>query len=607
MTVTLGISAFYHDAAAALVRDGEIVAAASEERFSRRKGDPGFPVSAISYCLEQANMLARDLDSVVFYDKPVRTFDRLISSYLHVAPRGLQSWLRAMPRWSSEKLHIKTIIQKSLSFGGPVLFTEHHLAHAGAAFYPSPFEEAAILTIDGVGEWATASIGFGQGEKIAMLIEMQFPHSLGLLYSAITYYCGFKVNSGEYKLMGLAPYGEPRYVDLLKDNVVKIADDGSIELNLDYFAFIDRMEMTSPQFDQLMGGKRRVPESRITKREMDLAASIQMLTEDVVLKMAQTARHKTRARNLCLAGGVALNCVANGKLLRSGIFDDIWIQPAAGDAGSALGAALCAQHDWHGIARPPLAGALDRQRGSFLGPAFSEREIEAFLTENNHTATYISPDDRADVIARALAEGAVVGFFNGRMEFGPRSLGARSILGDPRRVETQRVMNLSIKYRESFRPFAPSVLAEDVSDYFELDRPSPYMLLVAPVLETRREARGETLPSSDDLLEAVNQKRSDIPSVTHWDYSARVQTVHRETNPLFHGLLSRFKELTGYSVVVNTSFNVRGEPIVCTPRDAVQCFLRTEMDFLYLEGYWLDKTNCTQERSKEWQNTFTLD
>lgn len=607
MTVTLGISGFYHDAAAALVRDGEIVAAASEERFSRRKGDPGFPVSAISYCLEEAGILARDLDSVVFYDKPVRTFDRLLSSYLHVAPRGLRSWLEAMPRWSNEKLHIKMIIQQSLEFEGPVLFTEHHLAHAGAAFYPSPFDEAAILTIDGVGEWATASIGFGKDAKVDLLSEMHFPHSLGLLYSAITYYCGFKVNSGEYKLMGLAPYGEPRYVNLLKNNVVTIADDGSIELNLDYFSFIDRMEMTSPLFDELMAGKRRIPETRITKREMDLAASIQALTEEVVLKMAHTVRNKTGARNLCLAGGVALNCVANGKLLRSGIFDDIWIQPAAGDAGSALGAALCVQHECHGVPRPLLQGRLDRQSGSYLGPAYSEPEVKAFLTANGHTATHVKPEDRATVIAQALADGKVVGFFNGRMEFGPRSLGARSILGDPRRVETQRVMNLSIKYRESFRPFAPSVLAEDVGVYFELDRPSPYMLLVAPVVESRREPRQAALPGSEDLLEAVNQKRSDIPSVTHWDYSARVQTVHQDTNPLFHGLLSRFKELTGYGVVVNTSFNVRGEPIVCTPEDAVQCFLRTEMDFLYLEGYWLDKRNFAQERSKDWQNTFALD
>jgi carbamoyltransferase len=607
MPVTLGISAFYHDAAAALVRDGDIVAAASEERFTRRKGDPSFPISAISYCLEEAQLEMGGVDSVVFYDKPSLTFDRLMATYIAVAPKGRESWLQAMPRWLGEKLHIPTIIRESLEYDGPVLFTPHHLAHAAAAYYPSPYDEAAILTIDGVGEWATASFGIGQGSEVRLLKEMRFPHSLGLLYSALTYFCGFKVNSGEYKLMGLAPYGQPRYLDLLKKHVARIEEDGSVTLYMECFSFMDSMQMTSDHFAKLIGGPPRQPESRITRREMDLAASIQAFTEEVVLTMAETVRRNTGKSKLCMAGGVALNCVANGHLLRRGIFDDIWIQPAAGDAGSALGAALCIQHNWHDVPRSSLDNRLDRQQGSYLGPAFSEAEVKAYLEANHYAATWLPPEDRAATVARALADGKIVGFFNGRMEFGPRSLGARSILGDPRRPDTQRVMNLSIKYRESFRPFAPAVLAEDVAEYFELDRPSPYMLLVAPVRQDRCKQRDMAVPESEDLLLAVNQIRSDIPSVTHWDYSARVQTVHAETNPLFHKVLTHFKELTGYGVLVNTSFNVRSEPIVCTPEQAVRCFLRTDLDFLYLEGFWLDKREHEKDDSEEWRNEFVLD
>jgi carbamoyltransferase len=607
MTTTLGISCFYHDAAAALVCDGEIIAAAQEERFTRRKADPAFPVNAIRYCLEEGRVSARGLDSVVFYDKPVLTFDRLVKSYLAVAPRGLRSWLISMPRWISQKLHIPTIIRESLGYAGPILFTPHHMAHAASAFFPSPYEEAAILTIDGVGEWATASYGVGEGKEVRLLKEMRFPDSLGLLYSAFTYFCGFKVNSGEYKLMGLAPYGEPRYLDQIKEHIAIIRDDGSLALNLDYFGFLDRLEMTSPRFERLFGGPRRLPESRITRREMDLAASIQTFAEEAMLKMARWVHKETGKRYLCLAGGSALNCVANGRILREGPFDDLWIQPAAGDAGGALGAALAVQFGYHGVNRPPSNG-LDHQKGSFLGPSFSEHEVEAFLRAKGCPYQRLEPSARALAVAQALADGHIVGFFSGRMEYGPRALGARSILGDARRADTQRVMNLKIKYRESFRPFAPSVLAERVNDYFELDRPSPYMLLVAPVRKERCLPRQGDIPEDDDLLPVVNQKRSDIPAVTHWDYSARIQTVHKETNPLYHEVLRCFEELTGYGVIVNTSFNVRGEPIICTPEDAYRCFMRTEMEYLYLEGFWLDKKSQPEmKETKNWRDEFGLD
>jgi carbamoyltransferase len=604
---TLGISCFYHDAAAALIGNGEIVACAQEERFTRRKYDPSFPMNAISYCLEEGGILPRDLDTVVFYDKPVLTFDRLVSSYLAVAPRGLRSWLTSTPRWISQKLHIPSIIRDSLGYEGPILFTPHHLAHAASAFFASPYEEAAILTIDGVGEWATATYGVGGGSEVRIMKEMHFPDSLGLLYSAFTYFCGFKVNSGEYKLMGLAPYGEPRFLNLIKQHIATIREDGSVELNLEYFGYLDGLEMTSPRFDQLFGGPRRQPESRITRREIDLAASIQAFAEEAILKMVRRVHEETGKRHLCLAGGVALNCVANGRILREGPFEDLWIQPAAGDAGGALGAALAVQFGYHGVKRE-LSKGLDREKGGYLGPAFTQDEVEAFLQVRGYPYKRLDSKERAITVAKALAEGHVVGFFSGRMEYGPRALGSRSILGDPRREDMQRVMNLKIKYRESFRPFAPSVLVEHVSDYFELDRPSPYMLLVAPVQKSRRLPREGGVNENVDLKLAVNQKRSVIPAVTHWDYSARVQTVDKNANPVFHEVIQCFEKLTGCPVIVNTSFNVRGEPIVCTPEDAYRCFSRTEIEYLYLEGFWLDKREQPQIReTKNWKDEFVLD
>jgi len=598
MPTTLGISAFYHDAAAALVRDGEIVAAAQEERFTRRKFDPSFPINSILYCLEEGGVIANQLDSVAFYDLPLLTYDRLLKSYLAVAPRGLESWLTSMPRWISQKLCIPEIIRESLDYEGPILFTPHHLAHAASAFYPSPFEDAAILTVDAVGEWATASFGVGEGHKVSVLREMHFPDSLGLLYSAFTYFCGFKVNSGEYKLMGLAPYGEPKYLDRIREHVATIRPDGSVALNLEYFGFLDRLEMTSPKFDELFGGHRRFPETRITRREMDLAASIQAFTEEAMLKMVNHVHRETQKKFLCLAGGVALNCVANGRILRETPFEDIWIQPAAGDAGGALGAALAVQYGHHGVKREPTSGN-DRQKGSYLGPSFSEQEVEVYLERIRAPYRYLRENERALTIAKALADGHIVGFFSGRMEYGPRALGSRSILGDPRREEMQRVMNLKIKFRESFRPFAPAVLFERLDEYFELDRRTPYMLLVAPVCKSRCLPQESGISQDDDLLPVVNQKRSDIPAVTHVDYSARIQTVHRETNPLFYEVIQRFEELTGCAVIVNTSFNVRGEPIVCTPEDAYRCFARTDIEYLYLEGYWLDKKAQPQVKDAE--------
>lgn len=606
MTATLGISCFYHDAAAALVIDGQVVAAAQEERFSRKKHDPSFPLSAISYCLEEADLSSGDLDSVVFYDKPVLTFHRLMRTYLGVAPRGLKSWLHAVPRWISQKLHIPRIISESLEYSGPVLFTPHHISHAASAYLPSPYEDAAILTIDGVGEWATASYGVGEGKQVTVLEEMHFPDSLGLLYSAFTYFTGFRVNSGEYKLMGLAPYGEPRYLQAIKDHIASIAEDGTVTLNLDYFGFLDSMAMTSHRFEQVFDGPRRLPETQITRREMDIAKSIQVFTEEAVLKMAAHVHAQTGKKNLCLAGGVALNCVANGKLVAQGPFDDIWIQPAAGDAGAALGAALAVQYGYHDLERPP-SGALDRQRGSYLGPAFAPQEIKAFLDSNGYPYQELASEKQADTVAGVMAQGNIVGFFAGRMEFGPRALGARSIIGDPRSEDTQRVMNLKIKYRESFRPFAPSVLAEDIGEFFDLDKPSPYMLLVAPVC-AERHTPAQALATGEDMLAIVNQKRSDVPAITHVDYSARVQSVHQETNPLYHRVIESFKKLTGYGVIVNTSFNVRGEPIVCTPEEAYRCFMRTEMDYLFLDGFWLDKKQQPELGDDvDWRQEFELD
>jgi len=607
MTIkVLGISCFYHDAAAALVIDGRPVAAAQEERFTRVKHDPSFPTNAILYCLEEGGIRPSDLDAVVFYDKPLLTFDRLLSSYLAVAPRGLRSWLHAMPRWLSQKLFFTRIIRQSLGTDTTVLFTKHHLAHAASAFYMSPFDNAAILTMDGVGEWATTTIGIGEGNRIRLLAELWFPDSLGLLYSALTHFCGFKVNSGEYKLMGLAPYGEPRYVDVILHELADLKEDGSLHLNMAYFTFLHTLRMTGDHFARLFGGPARTPESQITRREMDLAASIQVVTERAVLSMVRQAHRITHHRFLCLAGGVALNCVANGRVLREGPFEALWIQPAAGDAGGALGAALLGYHGYFRRARTPSNGR-DRQRGSYLGPSFSRDEIAAFLNTYGYPYHDLPKDKRATTVAEFLAAGKIVAFFSGRMEYGPRALGARSILGDPRRDDTQRIMNLKIKHRESFRPFAPAVLANRVSEFFAFQGESPYMLIVAPVLEARRVQRGPAI-QDDNLLTLINQRRSDIPAVTHWDYSARLQTVHPDTHPEFHEVLSAFSSLTGFPVLVNTSFNVRGEPIVCTPEDAYRCFMRTEIDALYLEGFWLLKREqpAWAEQS-DWRSEFALD
>jgi carbamoyltransferase len=603
-TRVLGISCFYHDAAACLVEDGQIVAAAQEERFTRVKHDPRFPRNAVNYVLEEARLHERDLDLVVFYDKPILTFDRMIESYR--AGGSAEAFNESIPSWLTTKLDAEETLRAALApYSGPVAFTEHHEAHAASAYFPSPFNSAAILTIDGVGEWATASYGFGEGRELSILGELRFPHSLGLLYSAFTQFCGFKVNSGEYKLMGLAPYGVPRFADTIRKQVCDIRDDGSLRLNMKYFAYLSHDAMTADRFSELFDGPARKPEARITRREMDLAASIQTVTEEVVLKMARHIRAETGQRNLCMAGGVALNCVANGKLLRSGIFDDIFIQPAAGDAGGAVGAALAGWHSYLGQDRCDPQGR-DGMRGSLLGPAYSMDEVTGFLDAEAYPYVRLSREDRARRIAELLAKGKIVGHFAGRMEFGPRSLGARSILGDPRSAETQTVMNLKIKFRESFRPFAPAVLAGREQDYFELDRPSPYMLLVAPVRESRR--RPFVDPGGDDLMERLRPPRSDLPSITHLDYSARVQSVRSDDSPAFFDLISAFEKLTGYAVLVNTSFNVRGEPIVCTPADAYRCFMRTEMDALVIEDALLLRENQPPWVEKgDWRNEFALD
>ncbi|OBI80255.1 carbamoyltransferase [Mycobacterium sp. E740] len=586
----LGISAYYHDSAAALVRDGQIIAAAQEERFTRLKHDPGFPKNSIAYCLRAGGVDRTGIDAIAFYEKPITRFIRLIKTYGAVSPRGFRSFQTAIPQWLRTKLWINYEIERNLKALGyqmpsDVYFTEHHESHAASAFYPSPFESAAVLTMDGVGEWATASIGRGVGNQLEIQREMRFPHSVGLLYSAFTYFCGFRVNSGEYKLMGLAPYGAPAYVDLITDELVDIKQDGSIELNLKYFDFLGGLTMTNDRFADLFGGPPRPPEGTITKREMDLARSIQDVTEEIVMRMAATAAALTREKNLCLAGGVALNSVANGRLLREGPFTDIWIQPAAGDAGGSVGAAL---HTWYQTAGNPRQATGDRMQGAYLGPEFSAGDIAGFLRAKDYPfETVADENERARKVAELIAEGNVVGLFNGRMEFGPRALGNRSILGDARSPEMQSVMNLKIKYRESFRPFAPSVLEERAKDYFDLDVPSPYMLLVSPVREEIRTGTGES--RSGEIFSEVNKVRSSIPAVTHVDYSARVQTVSRETNPFYHNVLASFEELTGCPVVVNTSFNIRGEPIVCTPEDAYRCFMNTEMDYLILGDHVLDK------------------
>lgn len=603
----LGISAFYHDSAAALVRDGEIIAAAQEERFSRVKHDYRFPTHAIQYCLTESKIVPSQLDYVVFYDKPFLKFERILESYLHHAPRGIRSFIKAIPLWMKKKIWMKSLIQEEIGgYEGPILFPEHHLSHAASAFYPSPFTSAAILTSDGVGEWATTSLGFGKANQITLLKEIRFPHSLGMLYSAFTYYTGFKVNSGEYKLMGLAPYGEPRYVQKILDELIDLKEDGSFQLNMKYFDYSVGLTMTNGKFNELFGGVPRQPESKLTQREMDLARSVQEVTELAMERMARYVQKLTGAEYLCLAGGVALNCVANGKILRQRIFKDIWIQPAAGDAGGAIGAALSIWYDY--LNHPRQADLkTDRQRGSFLGPAYSDAEIADFLKTRSIPFERYEEDELLTRTAQFLAEERVVGWFQGRMEFGPRALGARSILADARSPHMQKKLNLKIKFRESFRPFAPSILAEEVSNYFEIDRPSPYMLLVAEVKKEWQKPMSEEERALFGI-DKLNVVRSTIPAVTHVDYSARLQTVHQETHPRFWKLLKKFYELTGCPLLVNTSFNVRGEPIVCTPLDAYRCFMRTEMDYLVMGSFILDKRSQPEFKdTSDWKKQFVLD
>jgi len=623
-TRVLGLSAYYHDSAACLLEDGRIVAAAQEERFTRKKHDAGFPARAVAYCLEEGGITTAQLDHVAFYEKPLVKFGRLLETYIACAPRGLRSYLKAMPLWLSEKLWMADDIRSHLEgYPGEVLFGEHHESHAASAFYPSPFEEAAVVTIDGVGEWATSSIGVGRGHELEMIREMRFTHSLGLLYSAFTYFTGFRVNSGEYKVMGLAPYGEPKYVKTIKDHLLHIRDDGAMWMNMDYFTYPHALTMTGDGFAKLFDGPARPPEQQLTQREMDLARSVQEITEEVMLKMTRFARKETGMRDLCLAGGVALNCVANGRILREKTFDQIWIQPAAGDAGGALGAALGVWHRY--LDRPRVsaeaAGTWERpgaatgrtpkyadgMSGSYLGPRSTEAEVGRFLETNGYPAARVDPAALADRVAALLADEKVVGLVQGRMEFGPRALGGRSILGDARSPKMQSVMNVKIKFRESFRPFAPAVLRDRVAEWFELDGDSPYMLLVADVLESRR------LPVADGAdalwgIAKLNVPRSTVPAVTHVDYSARVQTVRRETNPLYYDIIDAFDRRTGCPIIVNTSFNVRGEPIVCTPEDAFRCFMRTDMDALVLENFILLKSEQSPLPTDEsWRTELALD
>lgn len=641
MVSILGISAFYHDSAACLVLDGEIVAAAQEERFTRIKHDHRFPVHAARYCLREAGLTAAQLNYVGFYDKPLLKFDRLLETYLDYAPSGFSSFLKSMPLWMREKLWMPDLIRTELAvaddeederaakklgkeFEWKLLFGDHHESHAASAFYPSPFEDAAILTIDGVGEWATSSLGVGHGNEITLLKELRYPDSLGLLYSAFTYFTGFKVNSGEYKVMGLAPYGEPKYVSGIKDNLLEIRDDGSIRMNHDYFGYSQGLRMTNRAFAKLFGGRPRQPEAKITQREMDLACSIQVITEEVMLKMTKFAHRETGLKKLCMAGGVALNCVANGRVLREVPFEDIWIQPAAGDAGGALGVALAIWHRYLGKPRssPEKLGTwkpsraattngllcyADGMKGSFLGPRDSEQSIESFLVSVKAPYKKYSREQLPEVVARELAAGKIIGLHQGRMEFGPRALGGRSIIGDPRSPAMQSVMNLKIKHRESFRPFAPSVLREEVDQWFELNADSPYMLLVADVAASRRK---EMTESEKALwgIDKLNVARSEIPAVTHVDYSARIQTVRHETNPLYWEIIDSFRKLTGCPLIVNTSFNVRGEPIVCSPEDSYRCFMRTEMDVLVLETLVLDKPDQPSfQESPNWRERLAWD
>jgi carbamoyltransferase len=609
----LGISAYYHDAAAALLIDGNIVAAAQEERFTRKKHDSEFPANAVRYCLEEGGVRSEELDYVAFYDKPFLKFERLLETYLAFAPRGFASFQQALPVWIKDKLfqkhglirELKTAAGRDVNWFAKLLFSEHHLSHAASAFYPSPFERAAVFTMDGVGEWTTTSLAVGNGRELKVLREIHFPHSLGLLYSAFTYYTGFRVNSGEYKVMGLAPYGEPRFVNLIKDHLIDIKDDGSFRLNIQYFDYCTGLHMTNAKFNELFGGPARAPEAPLTQREMDLAASVQAVTEEIVIKLAKGIARDTGERNLCLAGGVALNCVANGKLLRERVFDKLWLQPAAGDAGGALGAALVANHLYKEQPRT-FNGARDAMCGSYLGPAFPQSDVERRLLAAGARFHVLSDDDIIERCARALAEGKAVGWHQGRMEFGPRALGGRSILGDARSATMQKLLNLKVKYRESFRPFAPSVLREQVSAWFELDEDSPYMLLVADVCDRHRipmTAEQQRLFGIDKL----NVPRSAIPAVTHVDYSARIQTVHADTNPRYHALISRFYELTDCPVVVNTSFNVRGEPIVCTPEDSFRCFMGTEIEVLAVENCYLEKTEQNATLKQRYEGGFALD
>jgi carbamoyltransferase len=612
--LVLGVSAFYHDSAAAIVRNGDIVAAAQEERFSRRKHDPRMPASAINYCLEEAFVNSGDLDAVVFYDNPLLTFDRVVKNAMTVGSMATDQFQRATRSVLGHKVWVDAYLREELGTLGrsdTLLVVDHHRAHAAAAYYPSPFDDAAILTLDGVGEWATTTVGHGRGKSLEIREAINYPHSLGLLYSAFTYYCGFKVNSGEYKLMGLAPYGEPRYYDSIRENLIDIRPDGSYRLNTGFLGYLDGDRMTNSRFDGLFGGPPRKPESMITRKEMDLAASVQKVTEDVVLALARHAKQVTGSANLCLAGGVALNCVANGKVLRAGIFDSLWIQPAAGDAGGALGAALAVSYLRLDSPRVVSSAGRDSQKGSYLGPSYSSAEVRAFLDRYGYPYEQVEDGgERARRIASYLSEGRIVGYMCGRMEFGPRALGARSILGDPRQARTQSVMNLKIKYRESFRPFAPAVLSERACEYFDLAGESPYMLLVAPVRQERRKPfdLAALRSESDDMLQIINKERSDIPAVTHVDYSARVQTVNRDDKPDFHAVIKAFEELTGCAVVVNTSFNVRGEPIVCSPDDAYRCFMRTEMDVLVMEDLVLEKSMQPPFKEEgDWRSKYELD
>ena len=624
----LGISAYYHDAGVALIKDETIVAAVQEERFTRKKQDDGFPKESIKYCLEEAGITLEDIDYITFYDKPFIKFERLLTTYLAEAPKGFRSFLLSIPVWLKDKLFLKETLsrefkslflelnpdkeQEAKAFKKRIqekfLFGEHHQSHAASAFFPSPYEEAAVLTIDGVGEWNTTTIAYGKGNELTFLKEINFPHSLGLLYSAFTYYTGFKVNSGEYKVMGLAPYGKPVYVDLIKEHLIDIKEDGSFKLDMSYFNYTTGLTMTNEKFDKLFGAPPRKSETTLTQREMDLAASIQAVTEEVMIKLARHAKEITGSKNLCLAGGVALNCVGNGKLLRENIFENIWIQPAAGDAGGALGGAYSAYYQEFGNPRTIDPSVMDKMQGAYLGPKFSDEEIKTYLDSIGAVYEYI--DDEAvlvDKVSDELADNKVVGWHYDRMEFGPRSLGHRSIIGDPRSQQMQTTMNLKIKYRESFRPFAPSVLFEKVNEWFELDRESPYMLLVAPVKKSKQ------IPMTKEQealfgIEKLNIPRSQIPAVTHIDYSARIQTVHKETNERYHKLISKFDEKTGCPVIVNTSFNVRGEPIVCTPEDSYRCFMRTEMDVLVIDNFLLHKEKQPNYEDKgNWQEEFELD